>query len=261
LSYADLSQILRFLARAIERQPDERSAHNLEHRRLVTIQRLLAGERVDASLLTYNFRGFHVGLAISGPEGSITLGDRRQRLNSRLLLAKADTETTWGWLGGDLRGLRLDLEVLLAEEWPNGVAIACGEPSEGLGGWCLTHRQALAALPIAQAGPTHLIHYRDVALLAATLHDDLLSSSLRRSYLEPLEEERDGGLSAKNTLRAYFKAERNASSTAAVLGVNRATVRNRLVVIEERLGCSPDMCSAALEVALALDAIDTVGHT
>ena len=245
----------------MDRQPSQPATHGLEHRRLVTIQRLLAGERVDASLLNYDLRGKHAGFVVAGLESDFSFSDLRYRLSSRLLLAKPVNRLTWGWLGGKRSGLRGDLELLLAQEWPDGAAFACGEPSEGLGGWCLTHRQALAALPIAQAGPTPAIHYRSVALLATALHDDLLSSSLRRSYLEPLEEDRDGGLSAKDTLRAYFKAKRNASSAAAVLGVNRATVRNRLAVIEERLGCSPDMCSAALEVALELDAVDTVART
>lgn len=253
LSQSDLSQILRFVAQAIESRPSQQAAPDLEHRRLETIQRLLAGERVDASLLNYGLRGFHAGFVVSGLEADLSLSDLRHRLNSRVLLARPVKGTTWGWLGGDDRGLRGDLELLLARKWPEGAVLACGEPSEGLGGWCLTHRQALAALPIAQAGPTPAIHYRDVALLATALHDDLLSSCLRRSFLDPLEEERDQGLAAKDTLRSYFRAGRNGSSAAALLGVNRATVRNRLTAIEGRLGRSLDAVSVEMQVALELD--------
>ena len=41
-------------------------------------------------------------------------------------------------------------------------------------------------------GPEPFVRYVDVALLAAVLQDDLLATSLRKLYLEPLEAERDG---------------------------------------------------------------------
>jgi hypothetical protein len=47
------------------------------------------------------------------------------------------------------------------------------------------------------------------------------------------------GLMRGLATRAYFDAERNISSTAAALGVDRRTVRNRLRVIEELLGRPP----------------------
>lgn len=68
------------------------------------------------------------------------------------------------------------------------------------------------------------------------LQDSLLTASLRELYLAPLEQERNGGEVLRATLRAYFSAGRNVSSTAAALGVNRRTVANRLHRVEERLG-------------------------
>lgn len=253
LSYGDLSQILRTLAHTIDSKGEQLRGHSLERRRLTTVQRLLAGERLDASLLNYNLDGSHAGFVIADLEPDYPFRDLRHSLKSRLLLVRADSNTVWGWLGGKQQALQGDLRLLRAQKWPDRTAVACGEPADALGGWRLTHRQALAALPCAQTAPPD-IYYRDVALLATALQDDLLSSSLRRSYLDPLKEERDGGLAAKDTLRAYFKAERNASSAAALLGVNRATVRNRLTAIEERLDRSLDAISAELELALKLDA-------
>lgn len=49
-------------------------------------------------------------------------------------------------------------------------------------------------------------------------------ASLGQLYLEPLARERDGGQMARETLRAYFGAERNGASAAPVLGVSRQTV-------------------------------------
>lgn len=261
MSYGDVPEVLRKLARVLDDERQESLPHTFERRRLLMIQKLLAGEGGDASLLNYNLESFHVGIVASGPEPRDPFRDLRGKLSSRLLLVGIDDGTAWGWLGGSQQVVRADLASLRALEWPEGTAVACGEPAEGVDGWRLTHRQAAAALPIAQHRLGTVIHYPDVALLAAALHDDLLSSSLRQTYLDPLEEDRDGGLAAKDTLRAYFKACRNASSAAADLGVNRATIRNRLAAIEDRLGRSPDAVSAELEVALRLDEVTSRDNT
>ena len=57
----------------------------------------------------------------------------------------------------------------------------------------------------------------------------------------------------RTTLRAYFAAERNVSSTAVVLGVDRRTVTNRLRAIEELFGRPLKDVAAELETALRLD--------
>ena len=61
---------------------------------------------------------------------------------------------------------------------------------------------------------------------------------------------RDGGKDARDTLRAYFAAERNVSSTAAALGVDRRTVRNRIRAIEDLVGRPLNLIAADLEIAL-----------
>ena len=98
-----------------------------------------------------------------------------------------------------------------------------------------------------------MLRYADVALLASVLRDDLAVASLHELYLEPLERERDGGRAARETLRAYFAAERNISSTAAALGIDRRTVTNRIRAFEELFGRSIKECAAELEIALQLD--------
>ena len=113
-----------------------------------------------------------------------------------------------------------------------------------------------AALPVAQRSEVPLVHYGNVALLAACLRDPVLSASLRRAYLAPLDSHRDNGLTAKATLRAYFEAARNMSSAAAILGVSRRTVATRLAAVEERLGGPLDAIGAELEIALRLDQLD-----
>jgi DNA-binding PucR family transcriptional regulator len=104
-----------------------------------------------------------------------------------------------------------------------------------------------------------VVRYADVALLASMLRDELLVTSLRELYLDPLEEERDGGAVARQTLKAYVAAERNVSSAAAALGVSRRTVGNRLRMIERRLNRPLPAMIAAIEAALHLDALDIAG--
>jgi DNA-binding PucR family transcriptional regulator len=134
------------------------------------------------------------------------------------------------------------------------VVVTVGEPGEGLSGWRLSHRQAKAALPIAERRSEAVLPYADVVLLTSILRDDLVATSLHQIYLEPLEAAPDGGRVARETLRAYFAAERNVSSTAVVLGVDRRTVTNRLRAIEELFGRPLKDVAAELETALRLDA-------
>jgi DNA-binding PucR family transcriptional regulator len=131
--------------------------------------------------------------------------------------------------------------------------VTVGEPAAGLSGWRFSHRQAKAALPVAERLGRSALRYSEVAVVATVLRDDLLVSSLRRLYLEPLAASRDDGRVAKETLRAYFAVERNVSSTAAALGVDRRTVTNRLRAAEDLFGrCLKDI-AIELELALQLD--------
>jgi DNA-binding PucR family transcriptional regulator len=169
-----------------------------------------------------------------------------------LLVARPETDSAWAWFGG-----RRPLEpALLADSlasWPATVPLALGEPADDLAGWRQTHRQARAALSVASRGATSVTRYADVALFASALKDDLLADSLRDIFLAPLELDRDGGEALRQTLRAYFSAERNVSSAAVTLGINRHTVTSRLRTIEERIGRPLGRCAAEVEAALWLD--------
>jgi hypothetical protein len=236
----------------------EASPRDPEQRRAELLRRLLAGERLDASDLKYDFEVNHLGLVASGPGGAEALRKLGERIDRRLLLAEPGEQLAWAWLGGRREFSDRDLDFLASVDWPEQVAVGCGVSGPGLSGWRLSHRQAAAAAPIAQRLGCNFLPYPDVALLASVLHDDLLLSSLRQLYLDPLSEERDGGAAAKSTLRAYFCAAGNVSSAAAALGVNRATVRSRLSAIEERFGRPLEAASAEIEIALRLDQLEAL---
>ena len=136
------------------------------------------------------------------------------------------------------------------------MSLALGEPAHGLAGWRLTHRQAQAVLPVAKRTGSGRVQYADAALLASVIQDDLLIGSLQERYLAPLESERDGGATMRATLRAFFASDRNVSSAAALLGVKRQTVTNRLRTVEEKIGRPVTSSGAEIEAALRLHDLD-----
>ena len=223
-------------------------------RRRECVKSLLAGELVDHSELGYDLDAHHLALMAKGEGAQEAMRVLAGTLDRRLLAVRREEGDVWAcWLGGRRpleaeRALRVLGEISL-----DGVCVTVGEPGEGLVGWRLSHRQAKAALPIAERRGQAILRYADVALLASILRDDLVTTSLRQLYLEPLERARDDGKVGRETLRAYFAAERNVSSTAAALGVDRRTVTNRIRAIEELFGRPLKDFATELETALLLD--------
>jgi hypothetical protein len=231
----------------------ERAARSPERRRSELVQRLLAGATGDAAELGYEIDVWHLGMIATGAAARETLRRGATELGCRLLCVCRGEDTIWAWLGGQRPLVVRDVEHALDEARDDDVSLALGEPAHGLVGWRLTHRQAQAALRVALYSPRRLTRYADVALLASVLRDDALAGSMVEMYLAPLGDRENGGGVLRKTLRAYFAAERNASSAASALGVTRHTVQNRLRLIEEKLGQGLRTRQAELEVALRLD--------
>ena len=222
-------------------------------RRAKLVERLLTGERLDARELGYELEAHHhLGLVACGPGATGAVAALAQPLDARLLALDRPGEVVWAWLGRREPLDPEDVRRLAQAEWPPRVALAIGEPGEGRAGWRLTHRQASGGLTVALRSPHALVRYADVALLASLIQDDLLATSLRRLYLEPLEAERDGGAVLRETLRAYLACERNVTSAAAMLGVKRHTVTSRLRAAESLIGHPLSSHMADLDAALRL---------
>jgi hypothetical protein len=222
-------------------------------RRRECVKSLLAGELVDHSQLGYDVDAHHLALVAKGEGAPEVMRVLAEKLDRHLLAVCREEEPIWAaWLGGTRpidtgEALRALGEISLDRAF-----VTVGEPGEGLSGWRLSHRQAKAALPIAERTEKAVLRYADVALLASILRDDLAVTSLHQLYLEPLARARDGGKVGRATLRAYFASERNISSTAAVLGVDRRTVANRIHAIEDLFGRPLNAFSTELETALRL---------
>jgi hypothetical protein len=224
-----------------------------QRRRLERVEKLLAGELNWAVGLGYELEAWHVGAVVAGIEGEGEARELADSLDRRLLTVPCGKSTAWIWLGGAREVSREEMECLAEAGWGRGARVAIGEPGRGVAGWRLSHRQAAAALPVALRGPAAPVRYADVALVAAALGDETLTSSLRGIYLQRLSAERDGGLTLRETLRAYFNAERTLSAAAAALGVARNTVASRLRTVEQLIGRPLGACAPQLEVALRLE--------
>jgi hypothetical protein len=224
-----------------------------EERRTERVVKLLSGELPHSEELAYDFDVHHLGVIAIGPNAAEAIEALASEGDLRLLLIRRSEESVWAWLGARRPFDRAWLDGLSSRAQPPQVSLAAGEPARGLAGWRLTHQQARAALPIVLRSPEGIVRYGDVSLLASILQDDLLATSLHELYLAPLAMERDGGEAMRRTLRAYFDAERNVSSAAAALGVNRHTVANRLRTIEERFGRPLNACAAEVDTALQLE--------
>jgi PucR C-terminal helix-turn-helix domain/GGDEF-like domain len=247
-----LDRLVAAVGEEYEREATSRPS-SAEQLRTERVRQLLGGELLDVADLAYDIEGHHLGLVGAGPGLSRPLRGLAKRLDHSLLLVQPDDRTAWAWLGGRRPPDPAAVESRLSLVCPGRTVFAVGEPAHRLQGWRLTHRQALAALPIARRRPERPVRYARVALLASSLQDDLLCESLSQIYLTPLDAQRDGGQAARQTLRAYFDAERNVSSAAAALGVSRRTVSNRLRVIETQIGRPLSSDAAELEMALRLD--------
>jgi hypothetical protein len=238
-------------ARGLLSSPEERMA--------ARVRALLSGELLDAADIDYEFDAWHLGAVAVGDCAAEALKNLARSLDRRLLLIRSDDDTVWGWFGGR-RPVESDtLKTVLSSTWPEDLSLALGEPARSLAGWRLTHRQAQAVLPVARRTGGGWEQYADAALLASVLQDDLLIGSLQERYLVPLASERDGGEALRATLRAFFSSGRNVSSAAAMLGVNRHTVTNRLRMVEERIGRSLSSSSAEFEAALRLHDLEHSG--
>ncbi|HXS32766.1 MAG TPA: helix-turn-helix domain-containing protein [Solirubrobacterales bacterium] len=219
------------------------------------VEGLLEGKLLDATELAYDFDNYNLGVVAVGPGSEQILRRLFAPVDARVLVISPADATAWAWLGSRRRPDIGELLRIVASGQSAKVCVALGEPAKGLSGWRLTHRQAAAALSVAQLRGDRLVRYADVLLLSAMLQDNLSLTALREIYLAPLESGRAGGEVSRQTLRAYFASGRHVSSAAAVLGVSRQTVNSRLRAIEGRLGHSLDTCAVELEVALRVEGL------
>ena len=229
-----------------------------EERRAERVKQLLAGEPIDTSDLGYELAAHHLALVARGPGAAAAIKGLAAALAKPLLLLRPEQGIAWGWLAcsGGLDNARLG--DLTDTPPPPATTLALGELAEGLEGWRLSHRQARAAHSVAACTPERTARYREVALLASIMRDELLCDSLRRIYLEPLNCHGEGEHALGEALEAYFSCDRNVSSAAAALRLDRRTLTRRLRTVERLLGRQLGHVAMELEAALRLRQLEVV---
>lgn len=240
-------------SREVEFRPQSRDS-----RRVKLVEQLLAGNWIDTGELAFDFEAWHIGLVARGAGAVEAVQGLARAADRRLLQVCPGEDAVWAWLGGRRRLETTKVQLLAATHMPAETCLAIGEPCRRLAGWRLSHQQAAAALPVGLRRGDRVVRYAEVLFQASMLQDHTLATSLRQIFLAPLEEDRDGGRAARETLRAYFSRERNVSSAAIALGVSRQTVAQRLRAIEERLGSPLHICAAEIEAALDLEQLDAL---
>ena len=245
------------------RKERERMERSPEQCRRELVQKLLAGQPVDAVALDYELDGWHIGVIAIGTGAQKVIRTAATELGRRLLAVAGGEGTVWAWLGGDRKPKIVDVERRLLVDRPAAgepvtVSLAIGDPQRGIDGWRLTHKEAQAALPVALNRQQMLTRCADVTLEAALLRHEMMADVLIKNYLSPLSGQKDGGMVLRETLRAYFAKECNAAKAGVALGVDRHTVGRRLRTIEEALGRLIPTCRAELEVALRLEELGDV---
>lgn len=235
-----------------------RGARSREQRRAEIVNRLLAGEPVDAGEfadLGYELEAWHLGVIATGVEAVGGVRGLAGGLGRELLSVARGADTVWAWLGGQRPLAFADIERVLLRRERTDVSFVIGEPRRGTDGWRQTHGEAQSALLVARCRPCGLTRYLDVAQEATALQDDALADSLIATYLSPLDEMRIGGHAARNTLRTLFQTGHNVSSAAAALKVDRSTVHRQRNEIERRLGCRLQKRQIEIEVALRIEGL------
>lgn len=231
-----------------------------DRRQVELVKSLLTGGQAPTSA-DYPVDATHVGLVWLGQDiGDLVLAIARE-VGARALILRHVHDAAWAWISARCG---LDAAAVtggLASRAPIDVRVGVGEPDQDAAGFRHTHRQANAALAVANLSVRRIVQYADVTLLAHALQDDTLAKSLTDVYLVPLGDPNAGGEVLRQTLRAYFRAGRNATAAANALRVDRSTIKSRLSVIEECLGRARYAQQAELEVALALEQLRSSGAT
>jgi hypothetical protein len=229
----------------IDRQRQTQQGHN---RMLVT--RLLTGETgIEGTDVDYDLHGHHLGVIATGKNVSAALALLAAGLDCQLLADEREQGMVWAWLGRKTCIAIDDVARCLKQGAYADVRLTVGRSEEGISGIRLTHKQAQAALRVAQLQPRRLTCYADVEPLGFILQDDDLAQSLITTYIEPIVQHRDGPV-LLNTLQTFFANAQNRVKTAKALPGDRHTVTSHLKRIEELLGCT--LCADQAKVELAL---------
>jgi DNA-binding PucR family transcriptional regulator len=178
--------------------------------------------------------------------------------SQRPLLVSDGAQALWGWVAGTAAATpeRARLaSVLGARGEP--VHVAFGEPHGGPAGFRDSHQEALRARRVVELSGRHppsATYFSEIALVDALSRDLDAARALVASELGELAAEGAREGEERSALLAVLDAQGGLAAAAAVLGLHRNTVLQRVRRAEERRGPSEERL-LELHTALRLTAV------
>ena len=241
------------------------------------IRDLLAGERADVraaeATLGYRLRQYHVGVVCWTGDAAGT-ADQVARLERAISRAAAqaacsgdplflprDESSAWAWLPLGIRD-RFDFAPASTAGVDGDVRFAFGTVAQDLAGFCLTHRQAVAAQAVALAADSaapRVVAFGEVAPVAMMLGSAELLRAWVLSTLAGLAADDEHHARLRDTLLVFLQAGGSYKTTAGQLMLHKNTVQYRIRKARESLG--RPMGDSRHDVELALQASQWLGSS
>jgi len=250
----------------VERYSEERERwmRSAEALRAGTVKSLLIEDAIDPvtaeARLGYALAGQHIGFVVwarDHDDADITRLDRAALelagsfASARPLLHPLDSHSLAGWVNVT-DGHRPDVA---ACGRTRSVMAAVGNAHEGIGGFALTHREAMHAKRVAELSPVappSVTSYRTVALVSLASMDIDQARTFVQAELGPLGSDDEAWSRLANTLEVYLRNNSRVRPTAQQLSVHENTVKNRIKAVTDALGEPVEPRAASLLVALEL---------
>jgi DNA-binding PucR family transcriptional regulator len=239
--------------------------------RIARVTDILAGRPVDVPdserMLAYRFQQTHVGVVVwdrdaqPGVDRLLLLEQTAHRLAERVgarrppLLVAVDGAMVWAWLPSPQVALDGVVTTFAAELDP-AVAMAAGEPAQGLAGFRLTHRQARQAQVVAAAAQrrdgAQIMLSAEIGPVALMCSDLDAAAAWVRATLGGLAFDDEAHARLRETLWAFLSTGGSFTAAAQQLILHKNTVQYRVRKAEEARGRPVQERRLDLELALLI---------
>jgi DNA-binding PucR family transcriptional regulator len=173
------------------------------------------------------------------------------------LIVAADESTLWAWFPRPGSGR---LEIRNSDD-EDGVWIATGEPTPGVGGFRLTHRQARQAQTVALAADrAHRVRvtaWSQVGAVALMCADREALAAWVQHTLSDLALDEDGMARLRETLATFLATGSSYTASAQLLNLHKNTVQYRVRKAQHAIG--RPLQDRRRDIELALDACNWLG--
>ncbi|HTV00213.1 MAG TPA: helix-turn-helix domain-containing protein, partial [Luteitalea sp.] len=175
-------------------------------------------------------------------------------IGAGILVVRAETQRTWGWIGlpPTLSDATLEEHLTRLDGGGSGT-LAVGDIGAGVEGFRDSHREAELALRHAQSGGAgSVVRYRDLGAVSLLASDTRRARRFVEHELGALAAPNAAASRARATARVFLQENCNRARTARRLGVHYNTVAYKLKAAEALLGRPLTHRRFDLEAALLL---------